>query len=415
MTRCLWTLLLALALLPLGCPGTMNFSDDDDAGDDDAGDDDAGDDDAADDDVGDDDVGDDDVGDDDSGDDDGDPEMSVSETDFTAGEWVWVDATFQNFEIGQQTGLCCYDPAAMEFWGTSDVTSNSGTFWWRIGLLTDGTQPWGLQDGNTQVTVDFDITPRAVPDVGVGEPAASGAAGGDVPFAAWRYEETQGGRWVVFRPNNLGVPAFEPYIWLSRDGTTTHSINWDYANEEFLPAWAIYMDAPGMVYVRIQDGNFVDDPAQTFDLDVVAEDTGTASNLAEVEPNDDPADAQDLGSLDLGGILTIDGEIDSIQQGSWDGDNDSFAFQVAAAVAVQVTMTWNDPADDYDFVVWDVTSSPPDFNQWSNAVGYGASLDHPEIDTISLSAGNDYLLWVSGYSGNTGPYEVELAVSPSLE
>ena len=98
------------------------------------------------------------------------------------------------------------------------------------------------------------------------------------------------------------------------------------------------------------------------------------------------------------------------------GDLDFFGFEVSEDVYLSVQLDWDDPANDYDTLLFDVSSETPSYVSLSNAVGssYGASLNWPERTSTVLLANTPYVLFVAGWSGNPGPYEVTLAISPAL-
>ena len=404
-----WTLAL-LGILLIGCPAG---DDDDDAADDDVADDDVADDDT----VGDDDtIGDDDtVGDDDTA---ADPAITLDETEFFAGEWPNIDATVEGFTIDEDTTLI-YDETAMMYVDTLESTATTISMWWAFGLLAEGTYELGLESLTDQVTADIEISPITITDVTEGAAAGSGAAGGDTNFTAFRYEEATGGRFVDFAAVNLGT-TFDPYLWVTQsDGLDPRVQSYDHGAEEVYDHVTTWFAEPESVYVRVCASGYENDPAQTFDLDVAAIESLADFEEAELEPNDDGADPQDLTYLIAGTTLTLTGDVTAVGHDGnniWNEDLDYYAFEVTADAWLAVELDWDNGADDYDLAIYDVSSEAPDFTNYDYLVGgWGAaSLAYPERMEVVVRAGTPYVLFVGGWEGNPGDYEVTLALSPEI-
>ena len=400
-----WTLwMMALtSVLFLGCP----------PGDDD---DDVADDDAADDDTGDDDTGDDDTGDDDTGD---EASMTLSETEFYEGAWPWVSVTVDGMELGDETLWCCYDETAIGIASTDNFTTTSVDVMLMIGTLAEGTHTVGLEEAGEQVSAEFEVLPFTIDDVEEGLAAGAGVAGGDTEYDLFHYTHATAGQFVQFAISNPGT-AFDPYIWLTQsDGLTYLSQNWYAPENVMVDSTATYFFEPDECFVRICANDFTNDPAQTFDLDVIVSDPLAEIEEVEVESNDDPADPQDLGMLPSGIVYTLTGEVTTVGHDAsniWNEDLDWFAFEVAEDANLSVQLDWGDGADDYDLMIYDASVNTPDPAVFDDLVGwfYAATTNFPERTSTVLRPGVPYVLFVAGWEGDPGPYEVTLALSPAL-
>ncbi len=413
-----WTLAL-IAMLFLGCPPAQ---DDDDAADDDADDDDTGDDDDSgddDDDDDDDDTGDDD--DDDTGDDDDDDTssgtMTLSDDEFYEGDWPTISITVTDFEIDDQTSWCCYDDTAIAISQTANATATTIDVMLMIGLLAEGTQTIGLENDDGQVTATFDVLPFTIDDVSDGEPAGSGVAGGTTNYDALHFTGADAGQFVQFSATNH---SFDPYLWITEgDGITFAAQNWYAPDNVMVDSSAIYLWDQSDAFARVCATDFANDPGQTFDLDIVLSEPAATAAEAEVESNDDPADPQELGMMSAGTVLTLTGEVDAVGHDAnnyWNEDLDWFGFEVDTDTNLSVQLDWTDPADDYDMLIYDATTYTPDETNFDEVVGwlYAATLNHPERTSTVLRAGVPYVLFVAGWDGNPGTYEVTMAFSPEL-
>jgi hypothetical protein len=398
-----WLILIAMltCALFLGCPSD---GDDDDVTDDD------------------DDVTDDDDTTDDDDDDDtvADPAMDLDATGFHAGQWAWVHVTVDDFEIDDETTWCCYDEAALVISGTENVTPTELDVFLMFGALTDGTQTIGLENADgVQVTADLTVASVDITDVDAGEPAASGVCGGALEYDLFHFTGSDGGQFVNFLPTNLGTD-FTPYVWVTEaDGLTYLAQNWYAPDDDLVDSAATWFFEQDETYLRIAAQDGANDTDQTFDLDVIVTEPLAELAEAEVEDNGDPAAPQDLGNLIPGTVVTITGEFDAVGHDGnnvWNEDLDWFAFEVLADTNLSVQLDWVDPADDYDLMIYDASANTPDEAVFDDLVGwfYAASLNHPERTSTVLRPGIPYVLFVAGWEGDPGAYEVTMALSPEL-
>jgi hypothetical protein len=360
-------------------------------------------------------------GDDDTAADDDDdtdvPSMSLSETAFYAGAWPTVQLITRNFEIGEETQWCCYDETALQPSSTANVTPHAMELMLTIGLLAEGTQTLGLENAGTQVSAELQITAFPIDDVVVGTAPESGVAGGDTEYDAFHILGASGGRFVTFTPTNLGTD-FQPYMWLTEDdGITFRAHNGYPPDDSMAGAVGVYMFEGAELYARICAADFVNDPNQTFDLDVTVATPLASLEETEVEPNDDGGDPQDLGMFAAGTTVLLTGEVEAVghdAQNVWNADLDFYAFEVSHDTTLSVQLDWGDGANDYDLLMFDVSSSEPDLTRDETLVGWrhAASQDYPERTSSVLYAGIPYVLFVGGWDGIPGEYEVLMALSP---
>ncbi len=405
MTRWMpWMLVLIGAFVMGGCDGGAD--DDDTVDDDDTADDDD-----------DDTVDDDDTTDDDDDDTGGEPSLTLDQTEFYAGDWAWIGMQTANYVIDDTTTMT-WDEDAMDFGGTQNVTEDALDAFWMFSLLADGTYSIGLDGDAGAVSADVQVTAITIDEMEEGAPAVSGVAGGDYAFDAFHYDEPVGGRYLTITPTNLGT-SFEPYLWATWDGLTFMAQNWDPVTDDMGSFLSIYLFEAGDVYLRVGARDGANDTAQTFDLDVVATPVSATLNEIEVESNDDPANPQDVGMVAPESRLIIEGDSASTghdADGIWNADLDFFAFEVSQDCYMNVQLDWPDGADDYDLLIYDVSSQDPDLTDYDHLVGwyYAASLNYPERTAGVLHAGTPYVIFVGGWDGDPGTYEVTLALSPML-
>ncbi len=122
-----------------------------------------------------------------------------------------------------------------------------------------------------------------------------------------------------------------------------------------------------------------------------------SSTVFESEPNDDPTQAQLMGTLSAGQTLTILGNTTDSGADPFDG------FQFDSPQAVTVTATLNhDLANDFDFFVYDPVSQTVLFNF--------ATANVPEVGIFAISG--VFQLVVTSFSGE-GDYTFDLAITPA--
>jgi len=138
----------------------------------------------------------------------------------------------------------------------------------------------------------------------------------------------------------------------------------------------------------------------------------------EAEPNDAPVvpgetitldppwdGSTDCGPLPTGpgALLGMHGRIQTVLQGSWEGDNDTFTFVVAEEITPKVVVQWDPLVGDLDARFWcDVGPS------WNDAADGGlATVNRPEqvaATAFALPAGTTCTLFVVAYEGAVVDY-----------
>jgi hypothetical protein len=122
--------------------------------------------------------------------------------------------------------------------------------------------------------------------------------------------------------------------------------------------------------------------------------------IPEIEPNDAPADATDLGPLSAGTTYTVSGVASTVSNdgSTWTGDIDFIAFQVPAAGTVNITLDWAEGAADYDLALYNVVNDQLNFLIESY-------YDKPEAITgQAVSDGELYFIFIAGWEGNPGDW-----------
>jgi hypothetical protein len=117
-----------------------------------------------------------------------------------------------------------------------------------------------------------------------------------------------------------------------------------------------------------------------------------SSTLLEIEPNDDPTQAQAIGSLAASQTLTVLGSTTDSGADPFDG------FQLEAPDAITVTATLDhDPANDFDFFVYDPVSQTIVHSFSTTAV--------PEVGTFTIQ--DTFQVVVASFTGE-GEYTLTL-------
>lgn len=182
--------------------------------------------------------------------------------------------------------------------------------------------------------------------------------------------------------------------------------------EEDNPAEPLIKDTPRYPTVT------VDEPVA---INTIADAViGQVWDEATTEPNDtdigdsfqDPSGAFDLGMLSGPGFVDVidNASLEDNGTNEWSGDNDTFKFQVPAPTRLNFTLSWADPAIDFDVLVVDAEGNVID-------LGYYGFPEIPYYGTEVLQPGQDYyiaaLLWIgTGNAGDQIPYDLTLEQLP---
>ena len=121
----------------------------------------------------------------------------------------------------------------------------------------------------------------------------------------------------------------------------------------------------------------------------------------ELEPNDDPSEAHDLGPLGSG--AAVQGYLCSTGSDgySYTGDHDYFRFSTSSVAGGVHTLTL-DWANMANFDLWLYQADG------TTLVTKDTTLDKPVVLEPSLAAGTEYVMLVVGYSGYTAEYTVTI-------
>jgi hypothetical protein len=358
--------------------------------------------------------------DDDDDDDDasGPPSMSFDPSDVNAGAVVAVTAAIENFDLVEGAAICCAsdEVVLIDFEAPAPDTYLLTFF---FGLRSEGTHSWGIDNGaGVEVEDDFEVT--ALPgfdEVSLGAHTADGtvAAGG---FAVAHFEVTEPNQFVIAQASALSPDAFHPWIWLIADDGYTGLSAVGFANPDApggydAPIASFFAAEPASYFVRVEDNSF---GAGTFSLDL-----GTVPadsiEIPEVEPNDETAQWQDLGTLD-GGIYTLTGEGETAghdgDTNDLNGDLDVFRFQLAHDTVVSFAMSF-DAGEDFDAVIYDDSGGDTELGFGSaQAVSLDmATTANPEGISLLLEAGTPYVIGIGNWDGTDGAeWSMTLTVPP---
>jgi hypothetical protein len=388
---------IALAAAPLllsGCDEGGSFGDDDDDVTPPTDDDDA--------------VDDDDVTPTD--DDDAEPMMTFDPSEARAGEVRDIAVTITDFDISQGSLICCTEN--ISYWSTlEELGDDTYLFRFFFGLHADGTEPWGLDNQTEQVIGEFEVEPLGViPSVTPGIGAASGEMTEPAGFQVYSFEVTEPETLVWARVTNVAPLEFHPWIWAIGQGGIQTLAYRGFQNDDGeydTPRIGFGIAEPGTYYLRVADANFAGGPGWEFGLDFAMQAAPAPTDVVEVEPNDEAAGWQDLGTLGTGrwslsGVAETAGHTDDDAQ-NLDGDLDAFRFQLAGDATVAFELAW-DGEDDFDAVLYDDTLGDTVFGWGSEQLlsAAMATAAKPERLVIDLAGGVPYVLEIGNWDGQPG-------------
>jgi len=343
------------------------------------------------------------------------PSMTFDPFEVAAGEVLDVEVEITNFDVSTGTYICC-DYPDVRYWRT--VVNEDGLVIFRFffGLFGEGEMSWGLDNQEEVVVGWFDVAPytEPIPAVVPGQPAAQGDIGELRGFDLYSFEVEQAGSMVHVRASNPSTEAFRPWLLLlDDDGRRALDIrgtrNEDGTFEE--PLVAFRAEWPGTWYLRVQDFHL---DMGTYDLDFSIVGPRPPAPLEEVEPNDLPADWQDLGRFD-GGVWELTGVSATAGHGpdsELDGDLDLFRFELDHDSIVHLELWWSS-SDDLDALVYDASEGDPILG-WDQAIdGQMATGALPQEGDYELSGGVPYVLEVGNYEGDPDvPWSMTIDVVP---
>lgn len=352
-----------------------------------------------------------------AGDDDAppaEPSLHFDPATVLAGSFVDIDATLIGFELSGAD--VAYGPSSEEvvFHAIQGVPDGDVfTMRFHFGLLAwEGPHPWGMLNANQLLMSEFDVVGIAPPPLlAPGRPAAEVDLGDDEQFAAWELA-IPANTYAALRvqsDDDFSVPL----LWLMDvDGVTVL----DELTEQEMMVWYTE-DEPFSGYVRVQDRSGLD--GLDFTLDFASIDAGEPTPIAEVEPNAEPEDWQDLGSLAVGryalsGTATFAGHDEETNDPN--GDLDVFTFELAEPSRVAFNLHWSGHGD-FDAVLYVHGEGETELGFDSKAVvdSSMATLANPEDAELQLDAGVRYTLLVANWQGEPAmDWALDLAVYPGF-
>ncbi|MCP4873263.1 MAG: hypothetical protein GY898_31605 [Proteobacteria bacterium] len=341
-------------------------------------------------------------------------------SDVDAGAIVDVVAHLENFVLGQNAVVCCASDEVVFFGFDQDnSTQEDLAFSFFFGLRADGEHGWGIDNDGDTVEADFSITgPAAFDEVTLGANAAAGevTAGG---FAAYHVEVTGENQFILAQASGLAPEDFHPWVWILGDDGFTGLAAGGFANPDApggydAPLASFFAEEAGSYFVRVEDNL---NGAGTFQLDLAAVPAGAPTALAEVEPNDETADWQDLGAL-AAGVYSLTGVGDTAGHNAdndLNGDLDVFRFQVAESTVVNFALTFA-TGEDFDAVIYDDSDGDTELGFGSaQAISLAmASTANPEGVALLLEAGTPYVIGIGNWEGSDDQaWTMDLTVVPS--
>ncbi len=356
--------------------------------------------------------------DDDDADDDT-PRMTFSPSSVRAGEIATIFTTFDNFELTNESMICCASDEVVFFRIVEAINETMYDFRFFFGLHADGTHAWGIEDAGVQVVDEFEIEPLGpIPDLAPGLGVATGVISDEGGFDVFRFEATEANSFVVVRASAVAPEDFHPWLWvLAEDGRTGLAARgFDMGGVYEEPWVALYAEEPGTYYLRVQDNDEEGGEDYTFTLDMMETPAGDSMLHDEVEPNDEAAEWQDLGVFG-GGLHEISGVAATAghdADNDLNGDLDVFRFSLEEEAYVQFQLDW-DTDDDLDALLYDASDGDP-------ALGFGsadaisfrmASTQNPERTALALPAGREFVVQMGNWQGEPdAPWTLTMRVIP---
>ena len=342
------------------------------------------------------------------------PSMIFDPSQVRAGEVLDIDVDITSFDVSMGTYVCC-DDTDVQYWQT--VVNEGGVVIFRFffGLFGEGPMSWGLDNQSEVVVGWFDVAPltQEIPQVSPGAPAAQGEIEELRGFDVFSFEVTEPDSVVHVQASEPSNDAFHPWLMLlADDGRNRLDLrgarNADGTFDE--PLIAFRAQWPASYFVRVQDFHL---DTGLYDLDLSIVEPRPPVELAEVEPNDEPADWQDLGLLD-GGTWELAGVAATAGHGADDelnGDLDLFRFELEHDSLVHFELWWTSP-DDLDALLYDDSSGT--ILGWEQAIdGQMATGALPQAGDYELSGGVPYVLEIGNRAGDPDvPWTMTIDVIP---
>jgi predicted small lipoprotein YifL len=367
---------------------------------------------------------DDDDDDDDTDDDDDDagpPSLSFDRSEAGAGDLLWLTTTWQNFELTQQTSICCTSEELVTF-QVGEVSGNSIPVLFFFGLHAEGDLEWGLNNGQGEEAVGtIAVSPlNDIPVITPGIATVSSSIDEEGGFNVFEIEVPTPLTIVTARATNLGDDEFHPWLLvLAEDGYSPRAAHGYYnAQVQQEPFVSFVAPEAGTYYIRVQDNALGGGHTFGYDLDLGMIQAEPPSEIPEVEPNNAAENFQDLGVLSPGGRSIIGTAETAGHAGNNDlnGDLDVFTFTLEESSLVWFSLEWPTGEDnDFDAVVYD-------YDDGELELGFGsddalstemASTAQPETVNLEMEPGT-YAVQVGNWEGDPdAEYRLNLWVLPS--
>jgi predicted small lipoprotein YifL len=369
----------------------------------------------------DDDDDDDDDATDDDDDDDSPPSLSFDRSEVSAGDLLWLTASWENFQLSQQTSICCTSEELVTF-QAGEVSGNSVPVLLFFGLHAEGELEWGLNNGQGQEAVaTLAVSPlKEIPMITPGIETVSSSLDEEGDFDVFEIEVPSPLTIVTARATNIGDDDFHPWMLvLEENGYSPRAAHGYYnAQVQQEPFVSFVAREAGTYYIRVQDNDRAGGETYGYDLDLGMIQADLPTEIPEVEPNDTAGNFQDLGLLAPGGrsIVGTAETAGHAKDNDLNGDLDVFTFRLEETALVAFSLEWPTEEDnDFDAVVYD-------YNNGTIELGFGsedalstdmASTAQPETVSLEMKPGT-YAVQVGNWEGDPGAeYSLNLWVLPS--
>ena len=342
------------------------------------------------------------------------PSLLFDPSQVGAGEVVDVDVSLSNFDVSMGSLVCCDEPD-VRYWETVYNDGDTVIFRFFFGLYGQGPLSWGLDNQFEIVVGWFDVLPLAqpIPELQPGAPAALGEIEELRGFDVFSFEVTEPDSLVHVQASELSN-FFHPWLLLlEEDGSTRRALRGgrhpDGTFDE--PLIAFRSRWPARYHVRVQDF-FLD--TGDYDLDLSIAPPKPVVELAEVEPNDEPEEWQELGLLDSGRyqLAGVSATAGHGPDDELNGDLDVFRFEVEHDTLLHLELWWSS-SDDLDALLYDDSAGDTILGTEHAIDGQMATGSLPQTGDYELTGGVPYVLEIGSWEGDPEePWTLSIDVVP---
>ena len=349
------------------------------------------------------------------------PAISFRPNEVRAGALAQVTMFYEGFDLELIDGVCCATDVRMI---SADQAADPGSLdlFMFFGVLGGGMETWGVEGRFGQVVGEFDVQSFAanIADISPGAQVASSVLDEPSDYDVYRIQVVEPDSVVVAEPINIGNANFHPFLWLLEDDGLPSTGGLSGLPQQGGgfgdPRLSFFVRDPGTYYLRVQDASYGQGADFSYDLNLEVN-ALPATVIPEVEPNDVFGDWQDLGALEVGeryqltGVATTAGHVPG---GNFDpnGDLEVFTFTTATDAQVLFILSWDDPIDDFDAVLYDNSSGAELGFGSPDIISFGmATTAFPERTVEALTAADPYALMIANWEGRDGsPWTMEIIV-----